>query len=170
MRTKNFAAGPAALSLPCCPLKFFCALTPYPAVLTLLCSYPALRLPLTLLCPYFFSRLSYSAVPLDYFFFIALTLLALKKKIFFFAPTLLPLFFCVRSNYLPCCALIFLRTYPTVPLFFYALALHPYFILTYPDVRLFFCVLTLLCCYFTFTYPAVPLSRFTITTGYFWAR
>jgi len=46
-----------------------------------------------------------------------------------YAPSLisisLPNYF---SSHLPCCALIVLRTYPDVPLFFYALTLlYPYF-------------------------------------------
>src|SRR6266480_55478 len=109
------------------------------------------------------------SVPL---FFYALTLLC---RIFLRATLLFPPIFFFAL----CCVLIplFVTTYPAVPLFFYALLLRP------PSFRL---PLTLLCPYFSahsffvliffshlpccaliplFAYhPAVPLSRFSLTT------
>ena len=79
--------------------------------------------------------------------------------------------------YLPCCAMIFLRTQsPCLPLFFCALTLRcRYFLRTYPAVRLFyfhlpccalfFLALTLLRPYFIFTYPATRLFFFALTPG-----
>ena len=52
-----------------------------------------------------------------------------------------------RAALVPCCALIFLCTYPAVHLFFFALIPYPV-------------VLTLLCSYFIFAYPALPLFKF----------
>ncbi len=87
----------SALSLPCCVQNFSCALLlfskiffvcTYPAMplscfsLTLLCHYSALHLPCRV---FFFFRLVYPDVPLDYF-----------------------------SSHLPCCALYFFGAYPAV--------------------------------------------------------
>src|SRR6266480_2370937 len=94
--------------------------------LTLL--YPLFFCTPTLLCPYFAARLPCCALIL-----FALTLLC---PCFYFRFTCCALIF-------PCAypaAHYFLRTYPAVPLFFYAVT---------PAVPLFFCVLTLLrryCC------------------------
>src|SRR6266480_1355586 len=71
----------------------------------------------------------------------------------YFLPCYAPIFFCVIMHFnffaahLPCCALIFLRTYPAVPLFFYALTL----LRTYPLYAL---PLTLLCPFFSH-FPAM---------------
>jgi len=68
------------------------------------------------------------------------------------------------SSHLPCCAIIFLRTYPAGCLFFFSLTLLcPHFIFTYPAEVLIFFALTLLCPNFSFTYPAVPLFFFALT-------
>src|SRR6266480_1634364 len=90
--------------------------------------------------------------------------------------TLLCSYFSLR---LPCCALIFLRTYPAVLtllcsyfsshlpccafILFSLTLLCPHFIFAYPAVPLFFFALTLLCPHFTFTYPAVPLFFCALT-------
>ena len=62
------------------------------------------------------------------------------------------------STRLPCCALIFLRTYPAVSLFFYALST----LLCLSDILF---SLTVPCAYFISTYPAVPLFYFTYPAG-----
>src|SRR6266480_3995498 len=79
----------------------------------------------------------------------------------YFLPCYAPIFFCVIMHFnffaahLPCCALIFLRTYPAVPLFFYALTL----LRTYPLYAL---PLTLLCPFFFFFcfFPFFPFKFF----------
>src|SRR6266480_5182715 len=77
----------------------------------------------------------------------------------------------------PLCALIFFRTYPGVPLFFFShlpccvliflrafllrTLRRPYFIFTYPAVPLFFFALTLLCYYFSSHLPCCALIFFS---------
>jgi len=111
--------------LPCCAIIAFRLITTYPAVpLSLFashlpcCANIAFRLPVTLLCHYrFFAlTLSYPAVPLSLFDY--------------HLPccAIIPRF----DYHLPCRNLIFLRTYPAVTLFFFALTL----LRLYPAFRL----------------------------------
>ena len=144
-----------------CFLLTRCAPNFFSYTVTLLCRYLAFRLPC---CAQFFFVRSYSVPCRAY---------PAMPEIFSCAVLLFHKFF-VRI--------------PAVPLF--SLLLCAYFILAYPAVPLFFCALTLLrpyffwrtlavltplcsyfsshlpCCALVFlrAYPAVPLSRFTITT------
>src|SRR6266496_4130833 len=72
-----------------------------------------------------------------------------------------------RLQRLSCCALIFLRICPAVPVLFYALTLLcPIFLRTSPAVPLFLfcCALTLLCRYFSTHYYADVLLFFCALT------